>query len=291
MAEAKSDSGVDGEVDTKGAFTSLQVLLESLALFDLQVITTNPLRIWKHDPSKKQDAWKPDTTQYSCGAQVQISDVKRVTGISGKGWNETSEYWLGKTDKNKWVRLINFRGMATAIPHMKNFRARVGGVVNKVNEVQNMLSEEVDRRKTAELRLRSAEKRMAEVDAAKTLAETRVQEIEERLREIERIQAEKEELNAKTIKIAKNEATEAKVLMKYFENRMKDSEANYKTCDANYKEAQEALKRMEAQLAASDSSVTQLKKALETSECQRMKLIQDAEKSAVEGAPEAGSSR
>merc|ERR1719419_367704 len=107
---------------------------------------------------------------------------------------------------------------------------------------------------------------------------------------MERIQEEKEELNAKTIKIAKNEATEAKVLMKYFENRMKDSESNYKTCDANYKEAQEALKRMEAQLAAADSSMVQLKKALETSERQRMKLIQDAEKSLVEGAnPEASS--
>merc|ERR550517_2161991 len=103
----------------------------------MKVIATSAERIWKHEGNKMTTGWKPDTTQLSHGAMFQISEVMKISGVSGKGWNESSEYIMGKIADGKWIRLINFRGYATAVPDLDSFRRRAQKLVGKIQDIQD----------------------------------------------------------------------------------------------------------------------------------------------------------
>lgn len=281
MAEAEA---VDVNIESlesmdgaRGEFNSLGVLMEQICKTDMKVIASNPERIWKHVPTKADKidytiGWKPDTTQLSTGALFQISEVIKITGVSGKGWNESSEYIMGKISDGKWIRLINFRGYATAVPDTETFRRRTEKLVEKIQKIQNQMLRERERREMSEKRLGEAESRVATTEEAREIAEKRLKEFEENFRKMEKLGEEKEEVAAKSVSIAKREAQEAKVLMRYFEDRMADSEKNYQNCSDDLLKAEETIRNKEGEVKEMEERIDSLEKQLEQSERVRMAL-------------------
>jgi len=259
----------------RGDFNSLEVLMEQFCKTDMKIIASNPERIWKHEPGKKNDfktGWKPDTTQLSSGALFQISEVVNITGVSGKGWNETSEYIMGKVAENKWIRLINFRGYATAVPDTDTFKKRTQKLVGKIQNIQNQCIREKEKRDMAEKRLAEAEDRVASTEEQRSVAEKRVKEFEENFRKMEALNEEKNEVAAKSVSIAQREAAEAKVLMRYFEDRMTDSEKNAQNFAENLKKSESTVRIKEAEVKELEDRIKDLEAQLEQSERIRMKL-------------------
>lgn len=259
----------------RGDFNSLEVLMEQFCKTDMKIIGSNPERIWKHEPGKKNDfktGWKPDTTQLSSGALFQISEVVTITGVSGKGWNETSEYIMGKVADNKWIRLINFRGYATAVPDTDSFKKRALKLVGKIQNIQNQCTREREKRDMAEKRLADAEDRVASTEEQRAVAEKRVKEFEENFRKMEVLNEEKNEVAAKSVSIAQREAAEAKVLMRYFEDRMTDSEKNAQDFAENLKKSEGTIRIKEAEVKELEARIKDLEAQLEQSERIRMKL-------------------
>jgi len=279
MAEGEENAPeiIEGEEELFGEFNSIGVLIEQICKTDMKVIATTSERIWKHEGAKDYTTgWKPDTTQLSSGALFQISDVIKIAGVSGKGWNESSEYIMGKIDSKKWIRLINFRGYATAVPDTETFKKRTTKLVEKIQQMQKQTTREKGKREMAEQRLSEAEKRVSDTEQLRNSAENRVKEFEENFRKMEKLGEEKEEVAAKSVSIAKREAHEAKVLMRYFEDRMADSEKNYITCSENLLKAEETTRIKEAEMKESETRVQELEKQLEQSERARIKLESNA---------------
>jgi len=268
---AESESRVEDAVDMIGDFNSMGVLMEQICKTDMKIIATNPERIWKHDGSKK-GGWKPDTTQLSSGALFQISEVIKISGVSGKGWNESSEYIMGKIADGKWIRLINFRGYATAVPDTDSFKRRAQKLVGKIQDIQDQMKKARDRRELAERRCNEAEKRVSTTEEARKMAEQRVKEFEENFKKMEKLGEEKEEVAAKSVDIAKREAQEAKVLMRYFENRMADSEKSYQDCAENLVKAEETIRIKDKEAHELEQQIKKLEALLEESERARVKL-------------------
>jgi len=259
----------------RGDFNSLEVLMEQFCKTDMKIIGSNPERIWKHEPGKKNDfktGWKPDTTQLSSGALFQISEVVNITGVSGKGWNETSEYIMGKVAENKWIRLINFRGYATAVPDTDTFKKRTQKLVGKIQNIQNQCIREKEKRDMAEKRLAEAEDRVASTEEQRSVAEKRVKEFEENFRKMEALNEEKNEVATKSVSIAQREAAEAKVLMRYFEDRMTDSEKNAQNFADNLKKSESTVRIKEAEVKELEDRIKDLEAQLAQSERIRMKL-------------------
>lgn len=258
--------------EIRGKFESLAVLLDTLPLFDMTVISPNPVRVWKHTGSDWTANWKPDSTQLGAGAEVQISQVQKVAKVSGKGWNENSEYWMGCVGENKFIRLINFRGVATVIPNLNSFVKRVEVATNRIHAMENIIESEKDRRRIAETRMKKSSERMLATDKAKLQTEERMRELEERFKEMEMVTHEKTELQEKKAEIAQREALEATVLRNYFERRMKDSEDNSNRLQQTVCENEEFIVELEIQLKDVESREANLNTKLEASERARAEL-------------------
>jgi len=290
-AESEDQEAIQTEQDVdldaiRGDFNSLNVLLEQLHNADMKVITTNPLRIWKHEGNKPNAGWKPDTTQFNCGAKFQISQVMTISGVSGKGWNESSEYIMGRVDDGKWIRLINFRGLSTAVPDMDTYQKRINKVVEKIAEMESKMTEQIERRSLAEQRMNDIESRVSTADAARETAEARLKEFEANFRKMEALQREKEDVAKQTVDIAKREALEAKVLMRYFEDRMADSEKNYTNAMENIKKTEVYVLEKENQAKQMENTIKDLEERLEVSERARRKLELEATKQKEAPPPE-----
>lgn len=258
--------------EIRGKFDSLSVLLEQLPLFDMKVIATNAVRVWKHESDNWTEGWKPHSTQLSAGAMVKISKVQKLSKVSGKGWNENSEYWMGCVEGNKWIRLINFRGVATVIPNLETFHTRVNFVCDKIMAMKNVITSERERRQNAENRMKASTERMVVIDKAKMKTEERLCEFEERFRETEKTTDEKVALFQNRIDLAQREATEAQVLMRYFERRMTDSENSRKSLENIMQQNEANLSQVESQLRSSEQRETELQQKLEESERARAEL-------------------
>jgi len=258
--------------EIRGKFSSLEVLIEQLPYFDLTVVTQNPLRIWKHECEAMNDGWKPDAMQLNAGAKVKIQSVAKVTGYNGKGWNENSEYWMGSVGKQKWIRLINFRGMATTIPDLDMFKERVGAVVSKVQEMQELYETEQQRRSFAEDRCLAAENRVAEVEQGRIQAESNLNEMEQLLQSSQSIAEEKLSNYVQDVELAKREANDATVLMKYFERRMIESSAKVRENEQTTLQAEDTLRKIEQQMREMEQRESMLQKQLQDSERARADL-------------------
>lgn len=274
--ESTAQAG-DGEEDLnlteiRGKFDSLSVLLEQLPLFDMKVIATNPVRVWKHDGDSWTEGWKPHSTQLSAGAKVQISKCQKISKVTGKGWNENSEYWMGCVGGNKWIRLINFRGVATVVPNLDVFHERVEFVTIKVMGMESLILNEKERRQNAETRMKSASERMVLTDKAKMMTEERLREFEDRFKEAEKTMEERIDVYEKRIQLAQREATEAQVLMKYFERRMIDSENTRKNLEEIILQNEATMSELDKQLKASETREIELRQKLEESERARAEL-------------------
>jgi len=258
--------------EIRGKFDSLSVLLEQLPLFDMTVIASNAVRVWKHEGKHWTEGWKPHSTQLSAGAAVQISKVQKLSKVSGKGWNEKSEYWMGCVEGNRWIRLINFRGVATVVPNLETFHSRVAFMSEKIMAMENLIFSEKARRGNAENRMKASIDRMQLIDKAKMMTEERLCEFEERFRETEKTTEEKMSLFQKRIDLAQREATEAQVLMRYFEKRMTDSENARKGLENIIQQNEATLSEVESQLRGSEQREMEFQQKLEESERARAEL-------------------
>jgi len=258
--------------EIRGKFDSLSVLLEQLPLFDMKVIASNAVRVWKHESTTWTEGWKPHSTQLSAGAEVQISKVQKLSKVSGKGWNEKSEYWMGCVEGNKWIRLINFRGVATVVPNLETFHGRVAFVSEKIMEMENLITTEKGRRTNAENRMKASTERMLLIDKTKMMTEERLCELEERFRESQKTTEEKISVFQRRIDLAQREATEAQVLMKYFERRMADSESARKSLEKIIQQNEATLSDVEAELKGAEQREMEFQQKLEESERARAEL-------------------
>jgi len=270
VAEESSPVTDEELQEMKGKFHNLSVILEHLPMFDLIVTSPSALRIWVMGKTNKD--WKPDPTQLDAGAKIQITEILKVDSISAKGWNEHSSYYLGCIGGNKWIRLINFRGVATVIPDIETFQGRVAGAVEKIVSMQQMVESEQQRRQATENRLLNAETRVLQMESARVAAETRVQELETAMKAQTELTAQKLEMATAQMELAAKESQEAGVLMRYFEKRMLDSETNRKQLDVNLAQTQETLEVVSSNLNMIEARSTELTAQLEESERVRAEL-------------------
>merc|ERR1719499_1547012 len=104
------------------------------------------------------------------------------------------------------------------------------------------------------------------------MTEERLREFEERFRESEKTTDENIEVFQKRIDLAQREATEAQVLMRYFEGRMTDSENARKSLEDIIQQNEENLSHVETQLRGAEQRELELQQKLEESERARAEL-------------------